>query len=285
MSVITSDGSLMVALRIGVRNSRLRRKGVVLGGNRRFVSEDYTDEHAAVFERRYDEGQRNIKINVVREQLSDLRGRRVLDLGAGIGYFSNLCHELGAGVVATDHSVSMVNRIRSRYGTRFPIVRREAHLLPFGNDAFDTVLALDVVEHLYEVQQTLAEIRRVMKRGGTLLVITDNPDFSVGVVHFSVARVVLNMMPMSTRDALRSRYQRGLRKRSRYATPQCTHVEYYSLPRLAELMLHAGFELSQFDTFPNRPSYGIYGQLVEKVLIGPLKRYKWPSALYVFKAE
>jgi len=258
---------------------------MVMGENKRFVSEDYTDEHATIYARRYDEGMRNIKMSMVGKHIADIQGKRVLDTGAGIGYFSNLCHESGARVVATDHATSMVDRIRLRYGNRFSIVSCKTHLLPFSSDIFDVVLALDVIEHLYEVRRTLSEIRRVMKGGGTLLVTTDNPDFSVGVFHFSVAQRMLNMLPADMRDFLRRRYELALANRSRCATPQSTHVQYYSLPELVSLMQHTGFQLTYFDTFPNRASYGVYGKLVEKVITGSLKRYKWPSMLCVFKAE
>ena len=268
-----------------IRITDWRRKAMVSGGTNRFVSESYTDEHATIYARRYDEGMRNAKISIVGKHITDIEGKRVLDIGAGIGYFSNLCYESGAKAIATDHAVSMVNRIRSRYENKFSIACCKAHLLPFGGDIFDMVLALDVVEHLYEVQQTFSEIKRVMKKGGILIITTDNPDFSVGVFHFSVARKLLNFMPAGMRDVIRNWYQRRLGKCSRYSTPQSTHVEYYSQPRLVELMQYAGFQLTYFDTFPNRSTYGIYGELVERTLTGPMKRYKWSSALYVFRAQ
>lgn len=254
-------------------------------GKRRFESEDYTNEHATVFARRYDEGKRNIKVNMVRKQITDIQGKRVLDIGSGIGYFSNLCGESGAIVIAVDHAVSMLTKARLRYGNKFSFVRCKTHPLPFDNDIFDIVLALDVIEHLYEVRQALAEIKRVIKQGGLLLVTTDNPCFNVGTFHFLVAKRLLSLLPSIIRSFSESLFRLILRRSSRYVTPQCTHVQEYSPPELIVLMRHAGFQLTYFDTFPNRSSYGIYGKLVEKVLSGRLKRYKWSSSLYIFKAE
>jgi ubiquinone/menaquinone biosynthesis C-methylase UbiE len=49
--------------------------------------------------------------------------------------------------------------------------------LPFRNNVFDVVLALDVIEHLCNPVQFLNEIYRTMKEGGVLLLTTDNTQF------------------------------------------------------------------------------------------------------------
>ena len=55
------------------------------------------------------------------------------------------------------------------YGTR-PDVFGDAQQLPFAPDSVDHVLLLDVLEHIPEPDRCLAEIRRILKRDGTLTV-------------------------------------------------------------------------------------------------------------------
>jgi SAM-dependent methyltransferase len=55
----------------------------------------------------------------------------------------------------------------------------EAHVqrpneLPFQKASFDAVTLLEVVEHLFDVEPTLREIRRVLKPGGVLAISTPN---------------------------------------------------------------------------------------------------------------
>jgi 2-polyprenyl-3-methyl-5-hydroxy-6-metoxy-1,4-benzoquinol methylase len=52
------------------------------------------------------------------------------------------------------------------------------HSLPLESQSFDTVLLTDVLEHLYEPLRVLAEVRRVLRPGGHVIVgvpLTQNP--------------------------------------------------------------------------------------------------------------
>lgn len=55
------------------------------------------------------------------------------------------------------------------YGTR-PELYGDARKLPFADASFDTVLLLDVLEHIAEPEAALAEARRVLRADGGLLV-------------------------------------------------------------------------------------------------------------------
>lgn len=115
------------------------------------------------------------------ERLRTEPGDRVLDLGCGGGRHAFAAHRAGAHVVALDRdqteltaATAMLAAMRENgevAGGRLGAgVRGDAVALPFPNDAFDRVIAAEVLEHLPDDGGALAELARVLKPGGTLAV-------------------------------------------------------------------------------------------------------------------
>lgn len=245
--------------------------------DRRFTSRDYSAAHAAAFAARYDDGIHAVKEQVLRRFLGDVRGLAVLDLGCGVGNFAALCADRGAvPVVACDFAQSMVEATARRYPGRFHLVRGSAEDPPFAPRRFDLILALDVIEHLYRPEHMLARASTLLRPQGRLLITTDR-----------AARFHAGFLPKYARDALRG----GLRRLgwlppappSPYQTPLCTHVHEYRLRELAQLAGRAGFHLAAYDTYSLRPRYSAYGRLVEKIMVGPLRQFKWDYVIYDFR--
>ncbi len=243
--------------------------------NRQFTSQDYTPKHADVYAARYDDGVHEVKVQVVRRFLGDVRGMTVLDLGCGVGNFSALAATLGARPVACDFAEAMITRAAQRYGHRFPVVRGSAEAPPFRNGCFDLVLAFDVIEHLYHPQAMLTRVHEMLKPGGRLLLTTDN-----------VAPFYVGFLPKYVRDAMRK--WRHLLHRTeddpfaKYDTPLCTHVREYRFRELVTMVQSAGFALVAYDTYSLRPRYSAFGRAVETALRGPLRIYKWNYVICEF---
>jgi len=99
-------------------------------------------------------------------------GERVLDLGCGDGAFAAAL--LGAGCVVTmaDVAEEALRRARLRARGAEAVKLAEGQPLPFAEDSFDGVWAGEVLEHVADVVGLLAEVRRVLRWGGRLLVTT-----------------------------------------------------------------------------------------------------------------
>ena len=100
-------------------------------------------------------------------------GDRVLDLGAGPGFASEMMARLGYQVVALDpdHRSLQHNRHRhtldrSRIFGRTHGVAAVAETLPFTDAAFDGVLGMNVLHHVPELRPVVHELARVLKPGG-----------------------------------------------------------------------------------------------------------------------
>ena len=109
-------------------------------------------------------------------------GRSVLDLGCGLGGYSRALAERGFEVRALDVEPDYVERARS-IGVHAELYDGET--LPLEDGSVDTVILLEVLEHLEDPARLLREARRVARAG--VLVTTPNctQDFGEVPVEFS----------------------------------------------------------------------------------------------------
>jgi SAM-dependent methyltransferase len=96
---------------------------------------------------------------------------RVLDVGAAAGSFVYACTQLGYpcdGVEPWSEARRASGALSARLGVRLDVVEGSAERIPFPNESFDVVHASSVMEHVRDLDASLAEISRVLKRGGVL---------------------------------------------------------------------------------------------------------------------
>jgi SAM-dependent methyltransferase len=100
-------------------------------------------------------------------------GYRCLDVGCGDGRKSGpwLAGHAG-GYVGVDVSETAVAEARA-LGLDARTIE-DAAALPFPDAEFDAVVCIEVLEHLFEPQHALAEIRRVLRPGGTAIATVPN---------------------------------------------------------------------------------------------------------------
>ena len=96
-----------------------------------------------------------------------LRGRRVLDVGAGTGAASRAAMKTGAAaVVAVDAAVGM---LAYQPGERPPAVAGDALALPFADASFGAAVAAFSLNHLSDPVGGLREMSRITRPGGPLV--------------------------------------------------------------------------------------------------------------------
>ena len=101
-----------------------------------------------------------------------LEGRRVLDVGCGTGWFSRVAKARGADVVSLDIGIDLLRKTREKCETER--VAADACALCFHDGVFDVVLATESIEHTVDPKRALAELHRVVRPGGMLVVTVPN---------------------------------------------------------------------------------------------------------------
>ncbi len=96
---------------------------------------------------------------------------RLLEVGAGTG--ANFEHYPdGATVAATELSIEMLRRARAkRRGANVTLVQSPAERLPFADAAFDAALSTLVLCSVESISAALAELRRVVRGGGRVVLV------------------------------------------------------------------------------------------------------------------
>jgi SAM-dependent methyltransferase len=106
----------------------------------------------------------------------DVDGHRVLDAGCGSGPLSAALRARGAIVTGFDSSPAMVELARQRLGEDAALhVADLSQRLPFADGEFDDVVASLVLHYLKDWTAPLAELQRVLKPGGRLLLSVNHP--------------------------------------------------------------------------------------------------------------
>ena len=93
---------------------------------------------------------------------------KILDIGSGLGFFLDVCDEMGLyseGCDINEKAVNYANKNKNR--TRLGTIDSY-----YGDSSFDIIFALNLIEHIPHPKKFIEECRRVLKPGGLLILET-----------------------------------------------------------------------------------------------------------------
>jgi len=101
---------------------------------------------------------------------------RVLEIGCGSGALWERVREKipnSWNITLSDFSFDMVETARAKFQSPVSSLQSDAQQLPFPSQSFDGIFANHMLYRIPDLTRALAEMRRVLKRGGTLYAATD----------------------------------------------------------------------------------------------------------------
>lgn len=120
-------------------------------------------------------------VNKLRTVLGN-RGK-ILDVGCGGGFLSNQLARQGYSVTGVDlspESLSVAHKHDVTGSVKYQVA--DAYKLPFENESFDVVTAMDFLEHVERPQDVISEFSRVLRPGGIFFYHTFNRNILSHVV-------------------------------------------------------------------------------------------------------
>lgn len=184
-----------------------------------------------------------------------VRGKRVLEIGLGYGTLGQLLATHAAGYYGVDISsgpvAMMDHRLRQmdvHGGTG--VVQASALNLPFRDGSFDYVVSIGCLHHTGDLAQGIAEVRRVLSRGGQAVIMLYNRDSFRRLIHAPLSYVRRLWAATLSRPSLRE-FVRGLydRDSSGEAAPHTDFVSRRAARRLFDGFSTVRVDIQNFDTY------------------------------------
>ncbi len=159
------------------------------------------------------------RLDLIREHVA-LEGRRILDVGCGLGMYVSQMRQFSSEVYGVDVDPEKV----AEASLTLPnIFTAPAEALPFPNDFFDVILLHEVIEHVIDDRQTIREAYRCLRPGGRIVIYAPNRLYLFETHGFYLGkRYIFRLLPFVnyTPDFIRNRFaphvriytRRGIRR-------------------------------------------------------------------------
>lgn len=181
-----------------------------------------------------------------REMIARTHTLNLLDLGCGMGGFAVAAALAGITVTAVDYHADYcaITALRAaRYNLDIPVAVAAGEVLPLPSARFDAVTCWDVLEHVQSPARLLAEIARVLRPGG-IVVLTAINRYAFRDPHYHLP--LINWLPRSLAAMLIAGLGRA--KHGSFRDRQDLHtMHYFTWSQLKRLVAAHGFHLYDLD--------------------------------------
>jgi SAM-dependent methyltransferase len=163
----------------------------------------------------------------IRRWVPSFSGKRIADIGCGFhaSFARSVLDEVGA---ATLIDVALADDLKRHPKVRAVEGPLPDTLAPLADDSLDIVLAISVVEHVWDARGALAQLHRALAPGGTCLI---NVPSWKGKRYLELSAFKLGFSPKSEME---------------------DHKMYYDVRDLWPLLVQAGFRPSQIHCFSHK---------------------------------
>jgi ubiquinone/menaquinone biosynthesis C-methylase UbiE len=124
-----------------------------------------------------------IEIPYILELIGDIRGKRVLDVGCGTGFYSLWLSEKGAKVLGIDSSQEMIKIAKEKASKKelnAKFLIGNVTDMKVEDGVFDVVLSTLVLMNVKELDKAVSELVRVTRNGGDIIISVQHPILTAG---------------------------------------------------------------------------------------------------------
>jgi SAM-dependent methyltransferase len=153
------------------------------------------------------------RLDLIRQHVK-LEGRRILDVGCGIGTYVTRFRQFSDEVYGVDIDEEKVAIASAKLPN---ISLAPAEHLPFADESFDVILLHEVIEHVESDRETIREAYRCLRPGGEIVIFAPNRMYPFETHGFYLGkRFIFRLCPVVnyTPDFIRNRF--------------CHHVRIYT---------------------------------------------------------
>lgn len=172
-----------------------------------------------------------------------LAGQRILDLGSGMGGTSVALALDGAHPLAYEYKREYceITKLRAaRYDLSLPVINGPGEALPFADGSFDLAICWDVLEHVQAPERLLAELSRVVRPGGRVLITAINR-FAWRDPHYHMR--LLNWLPRALAERIIIRKGRSKGGAGFTDMQRLSDMHYYTMGGFRRLAARHGFRV------------------------------------------
>jgi 2-polyprenyl-6-hydroxyphenyl methylase/3-demethylubiquinone-9 3-methyltransferase len=137
------------------------------------------------------------------DKQAEWQNKTVLDLGCAGGFMAEAIAHKGARVTGIDPAQDAIEAAKTHAEISNLDITYDVGVgeeMPYPDNHFDIVVCVDVLEHVRDLIQVLAEVGRVLKPGGLFLYDTINRNPIARIAAITVAEDILRLLPRGTHD-------------------------------------------------------------------------------------
>ncbi|OGG50798.1 hypothetical protein A2763_02255 [Candidatus Kaiserbacteria bacterium RIFCSPHIGHO2_01_FULL_54_36] len=119
-----------------------------------------------------------IKPNLLRV-LGDVRGKHVLDVACGQGFFSRAVASAGARMTGIDIAAPLIALAKKQGPPDISYIVASAERIALPDTSFDAAICVLALQNIKDLSGTLAQISHLLKSGGSFTIVLNHPAFRI----------------------------------------------------------------------------------------------------------
>ena len=119
-----------------------------------------------------------IKPNLLRV-LGDVKGKLVLDVACGQGFFSRALAAAGANVTGADIAPELIAIAKKLGPAGIHYLAAPASRMPLPDESFDASICVLALQNIKDLSGALAQVSHLLKRGGAFVIVLNHPAFRI----------------------------------------------------------------------------------------------------------